>query len=916
MEPQGLPRPLRWLLARVLPAGRRDEVLADLEESHRARIRRLGEGAARRRLWREAAALVAWRMGLAFRRARPGRATRPSAHGDGGRDTADGRMTTMGRDFLQDLRYGVRTLLRRPAFAVTAVLVLGVGIGAPTTVLTLVERIFFERPAHVAEPHRLVRLWRSWGPGQAGGSLQHPDYRYYRANASTLDGLAAFGGDLTASYTLDGVRFDQLQATFVSDNWFDVLGVEPHLGRTFRPEENAEPGTHPAAVVSHAFWQGALGGDPDALGRSVTVNGIPLTVVGVAPSGFRGLSPFSDGPDVWAPIAMFGALTRAARTSWWERLPNNRTSWLSVVGRLAPGMTFEAARSNLEALSASLTYPEKPEEEAVLVTRETLYRPGQASTLSTLFGVLLGAVLIVAAIATANVAVLLLSRATTRGREMGIRAALGAGRNRIFRQLLAESLVLGVAGGAVGVGLAFAFSDAAASLLPFPFVGTFTPDLRVLLAAVGLSLVTAVLAGLAPALHGARADVAPTMEGTRLVEGRSRLRDGLVVAQVALSLVLVAGAFLFARSFWTASTQELGFATDDRLIVQVDLQARGYTEEDGHAFVPRALDRLGGLAGVRAVTTTRQIPFQGDWSTDFVLPDGPGPDTEDGVLWVGLNTVSPGYFDVMDVAIVRGRAIGPQDGPSSAPVMVVNETLARRLWPDHSPSASGAQDPLGRTLQLFDDRSFTVVGVAADATYYELGEEPTTQAWGSVLQVYDPLVHFVVHTEVPAAELAGPVQAALRELDPNLAFGWVSSLDAVFEEVTARYQVSAALMSLFGFLALVLATAGLYGVVSFLVARRTREIGVRMALGANRARVAREVLGSGLLLAGVGVILGLGGALVLRRLTESLLFGVTPEDPWVLAAAASVLVAVAALASLGPARRATRVDPSEALRAE
>lgn len=814
----------------------------------------------------------------------------------------------MGRDLLQDLRFGARSLLRRPGFALTAIVVLGLGIGAPTTVLTLVNRIFFDHPPQVTAPERLVRVWRSWAPGEGGGSLMNPDFEYYRENVTALDGLAAWGGSQVASYTLDGVRSDQADVLCTSDNYFDVLGVQAERGRFFTPDENAEPGARPVAVLSDGFWRRAFAADPDVVGRTVTMNGIAFTVIGVAPQGFRGLTAFSEAPDVWVPIAMHGALSRTTDRAWWERVHNSRSSWLSVAGRLPDAGTFEAADANLQALSDALTYDERQEGEGVMVTREAMYSPRQSASLSSLSRMLLGVVLIVLAIATANVAVLLLSRATARTREIGIRTAMGAGRARLFRQLLAESLVLGAVGGALGVGLAYAFSDAAASLLPYTFVGTFTPDLRVLAAAVVLSVVTATLAGLAPALHAARSDVAPSLEGARTAGGRGGIRNVLVVAQVALSLVLVAGAVLFARSFWTARTQNLGFATENRLVLQVNPRALGYTQAESRVFTDRALQRLRALPGVTGVAATRMIPFQGDWSSDVDLPPGAISNTEEGNLWVGMNSVSPDYFDVMGVRIVRGRPINDQDREGSTQAVVINEKLESLLWP--------GGDGLGQTIDFGGDRVLTVVGIAANATYYQLGEEPTTQAYASLDQIYFPPVHFLLRTQGSPTDWVKPAESALREIDAGLAFGWVSSMDSVFEDVTARYQVSAVLVGLFGALALILAAVGLYGVVSFVVAQRTREIGVRMALGADRGRVAGQVVRSAMMLTAIGVALGLVGAVALRRFTESLLFGVTPGDPWALVASCAVLAGVAVLASLVPARRASRVDPLEAIRTE
>jgi putative ABC transport system permease protein len=877
-----IPSLLRWLLERLVPRERREDVLGDLEFSYRERRARRSGAAARWHLGREVVGLLMWRL---------------AGLGKG----------TMGSDLVQDIRFAIRTLVRRPGFSLTTILVLGLGIGAPTTVLTLVDRIFFQHPAHVVEPDRLVRIWRSWGPGQGGGSLGNPDYEYYRANASTLEGLAAWGGSRVAAYSVPGGIGDQLQATFVSDNFFGVLGVHPVTGRFFSPEENRDPGVDAVAVVNDAFRRRAFGDGTPAVGRTLKINDIDFTVVGVAPSDFRGVDALGSAPDVWIPLAMFGAMIRAEDSAWWERLPHLRSSWLSLVGRMAPGATFESVEANFATLSANLTYPGRSENEGVLVSRQYLYNPSMATSLDSLSRLLLAVVALVLLIAVANVAVLLLSRATSRARELGVRAALGAGRSRLVRQVLAESLVLALVGGAVGAGVAYASAGAAASLLPYPFVGVFRPDGRVLLSCLGIALLTAVLAGSAPALHVARSDVAESVGNAHVVGGRSRGRDVLVVAQMALSLVLVAGAVLFARSFWIARTQDIGFRTDHTLVLRVNLRDRGYSPEEGLAFLPRALERLRALPGVTDATTTTMVPFRGDWSSDLDPPPGALPNTDEGKIWVGRNSVAPGYFQLMGMPILRGRPLGAEDVAGAAPAIVVNEELARLLWP--------GQDALGKTLEA-GDVDWTVVGVVRNATYYELGEKPTTQLYTSVYAVYQPSVTFLLRTSGPATEVAPAAKASLREIDPGLAFNEVTTLASVFGEVTARYRVSAVLVGLFSGLALLLAAAGLYGVVSFVVARRTREIGVRVALGAGRGRVAADVMRTGLRIAGFGAVVGLLGALALRRFTASLLYGVEPGDPWALVASSVILLAVAMLASLAPARRATRIDPMEAMRSE
>lgn len=897
-RPSDPPSILLKLASLLAPRGRKDEVLADLLDGFQARASRLGPARARRYLYGEVASLLLWRLQWW----RGAHLTRDAA------GAAAVESTTMGRDFLQDVRFGARTLLRRPLFTLTTVVVLGLGIGAPAVVLTLVNTIFLQKPAHVSEADRIIRLTRSWAPGEGGAALGNPDYRYYRENASTLTGLAAYGELRSVSFTLDGSHYDQLRTLFASDNFFQLLGLEMAQGRGFLPEENESPGVHPVAVISHAFWSRALGADPDAVGRTLYLNDAPYTVVGVAPEGFGSVSPAGTDPDVWVPIAMYGSLTRSGNMDWWERQPHSRSNWLVALGRMAPGVTFEAARDNLVTLGRALEFEGRPEGEGAFVQRQFLYSPRLEATLTRLTRMLLVVVGIVLLVAAFNVAVLLLSRATTRYREMGIRTALGAGRGRLTRQILVETLILGLAGGLLGLGLAYGLSDLAASLLPVPFATEFQPTLWVVLAAGGLSLATALGVGLLPASQASRTDLRGAIHGSGARASRSRARDVLVVGQVGLSLVLVAGALLFGRSFWTARTQEVGFATEDRLVLQVNLTELDYSEEEGRLFLRQALERIRAIPGIQGAAATRMIPFQGDWTTEFDPPPGARPNHGEGLAFTGLNVVSPEYFRVSEIPVLRGRALIQEDGPGTSPSVVINQALAQGLWP--------GEDPLGRTLPLLDDTSFEVVGVVANANYYQLGEAPVPQSYLALSQFLPRSVHFLIHTAGNAPAMAPQVQEALRELEPKLVFGWVTTMASVMEDETGRYQVSAVLVTLFSVLALLLAAAGLYGTVSFMVARRTREIGVRMALGAHRSRVAREVLGAGLRLVAVGLGLGLVGALLLQGFAEGLLFDLAPRDPLPLLGACLVLLAVAAIAILIPARNATRVDPVEAIRSE
>jgi predicted permease len=507
------------------------------------------------------------------------------------------------------------------------------------------------------------------------------------------------------------------------------------------------------------------------------------------------------------------------------------------------------------------------------------------------------------------VAILQIARASARDRELGIRAALGAGRARIARQLLAESLVLGIAGCVLGVALSTVAARVAAAWLPVAIRVAALPDARALLFALIIALVAAVLVGIAPAVRGAAPDVLGLIQGRDRHAGGGRVRDGLVVLQVALSLVLVAGAVMFARSLLAARSIDAGF--DDRgvLIVGVNLANHGYDAERGRPFLREAIDRVSALPGVAVASITRQVPFRGDWTSD--LTEWPGADFAGGrdTLTVGLNVVAPGYFEGMGIPVLRGRAFAPSDDDGAAPVVVVNETFAREAF--------GDVDPLGLTVHMGDDRPpMLIAGIVRDAKYYRLDEEPWPQVYAPIQQFYLARVHFLIRTAGDAAALAGPVQQVLLGIDPDLAFEPVETLSDIRAGQVARFRTAAHLVGLTGFIALLLACAGLYGVMAWRVSRRTRELGLRMALGATRRALAADVLRNGLRLAAAGVLIGLAASLLLGRLIEGMLYGVHPRDPVSLLVAPVLLVAVAAASLLVPARRAMRVDPLIAMRAD
>jgi predicted permease len=896
-----VPGLLRLVLRLLLSREAAERALADLADGfHRERATR-GSRSAGRWCVREALGIVVWaaldRVGFV----RIG--TRRTKEGESAR--RGGAMNGM----VEDVRFGVRSLLRRPRFAALAAGVLAVGIGANATMFTLANRLFLAAPPGVSSPENLIRVFRSWSPGE-GGSMSYPNYLDLREAARTVMGLAAYNPSGVAVTARFGGEPTGARVWLVTDNYFDVLGARAVLGRFFRVEENATPGTHPVVVVSNGFWRRSLGGSRDAIGRDIVLNGHPFTIVGVTAAEFQGLGPVETPPDFYVPIMMRNAITPTNDTAWRERIADFRENWLTVVGRKAPGANFEAVRAELVSLGDRIAaqYPELNAGETVWVTPQFRYHPSTSRTLSGITRILLIVVAVVLAIAAANAAILLLSRTSGRARELGIRSAIGAGRSRVVRLLLTESLILAGAGGATGVLLSVWGARAAGALLPVP-IPDATPDQRVLVWSIVLTLITALAVGLAPAFRAARSDVVDLIQDRGRTGRSSRMQSGLVVLQVALSLVLVTGAAVFVRSLTTVRGQEIGFDPGNTLVVEMNLRNHGYDVARGQIFHGEALERIASLPGVERVATTRMVPFQGDWTTSLrstpSLPLAGGREE----LEVGMDIVSPGYFATIGTPILKGRGFDSRDR-NGAPATVINEALAEALWP--------GEDPLGRSIPLrgAENPPFTVVGIVQNATYYRVGEEAFPHAWGSTDQVFQLGFAFLVRTAGDPLAMAPPVREVIHALDPDIALSSVMSLQAAFDGEIARYRVTAQLVGWFGALALVLASAGLYGVLAFFVQRRTREIGVCMALGATRQRIANGVLRRGLGLTAIGIVVGMIGAFALADLVRAQLFQVSPTDPLSFAIAPIVLLSVAVLAVLVPVRRAMAIDPMRAIRAE
>lgn len=812
-------------------------------------------------------------------------------------------------DLLQDLRFSVRALARRPGFTALAIGVMALGISANVAIFALASRLFLEPPAEVAAPDELVRLFRR-SRNNFGGSLSYPDFVDYRDGVRGLAELAAWSGGFTASGRV-GTVSAQVAAAVVSENYFSVLGLRPAAGRFFGAGDNSAPGGHPIAVVSHTFWRERLGQSPDVVGRVIALNGTAVTVIGVTPAAFQGLAPGARRIDVYLPIMMREVLAPTRDDSWRVRRPDVRDNWLDVIGRLAPSGSLERTQAALSIVAARI-YPPNPgrPSEGVFVTDQYRWFPGTAARLASLTRLMLAAVAALLLVAAVNVAVLLLVRASGRQREIGIRTAVGAGRSRMIRQFLTESVLLGLAGGTIGIGLSMAAARLTGGLLPVRIELPLVPDPRVLGFGVALSLLTAVLAGLVPALRASRTDPVALIQGRTRDRAGGRWRDGLVTIQVALSTMLLAGAMLLARSFVAARAVDVGFDPRPTLVITADLAVRQYDEVRGRALVQASLERIRAVPGVLAAAMTTTVPFEDEWST--TVEPWPGSTFPGEKLDVGLNAVTPDYFATLGIPILRGRGFEAADLGGTRPVAVINETFAA--------AAFAGTDPIGKLIPVRGTSGppVEVIGIARNATYYDFGEAPIPFAYLSSEQYFRPQLAFLIRAAagVDPISLAPAVDRAIHSLDPDLPFPSIRALGSLYDAEIAGYRASATVVGLAGLIALLLACAGLYGVMAFRVAERTREIGVRMALGASRREVARSVVLRGLGLTAAGIGIGLVGAVLGGRLIASQLYGVPARDPVSLGMAVAILLAVAAGATLSPSRRAMAVDPLLAIRSE
>jgi predicted permease len=821
------------------------------------------------------------------------------------------------RTVLQDVRYGWRMLSKTPTLTVVVAITLALGIGANTLIFSFVNG-FLLRPMPVPHPEQIAVLAAQQKSGsELLSAFSYPDFVDFRKQADSVADL--FGYRLALpGLTADG-RVDQILASYVTGTYFSVLGVKPALGRLILGSEENQPGEQPVLVLGYSYWQKRFGGNPGVIGKQVRVNGKQAIIIGVAPKQFQGVIAVTD-VDMYLPLSNAASIEQETSNPLADR--NARV--VRVLARLKPGISFSEAQASVDVIAARLSkqYPSTDADVAVRVYREQLARPAPLANnivpVIASFFLLLGLLLLL--LACMNVANVLLARATVRQREMGLRAALGAGRGRLIRQMLTETILLGLLGGLLGVILGEWASPGDLSKLvsttSLPIRMDFGFDWRVFAYSFAAALLTGIFVGLWPALRASRADLNSILqEGGRsdtAGAGRHGLRNALVVAQVAGSLMLLVIAGLFVRSLRHAQTMYLGFELDHVLNLTVDPHQIGYDEARTGEFYRQLEARARALPGVQSVSMAFGVPMAGSVNTGTVTFEGqavPGSQQPPSLFF---NSIDPAFFETMRVPLLRGRAFTESDNQTAPPAVIVNQTMADNYWPH--------QDPLGKHFSLRTatgpTKTLQIVGVTGNGKYLLIGEDPRPFFYVPLAQNYVSARSVQVRSAGPPETLLGPVQSEIHRLAPDLPVTDAKTMKQTMGDELLEYRLGAGAAAAMGAIGLILAVIGIYGIVSFTAAQRTREIGIRMALGGSARDVMRLILQQGVRMVIIGLGVGLLTALGITRVMTGLLIGVSPNDPLTYASVALLLAGVALLACWIPARRATRVDPGVALRYE
>jgi predicted permease len=810
---------------------------------------------------------------------------------------------------LQDVRYAIRLLSRNPLFALTATLSLAIGIGANTTIFTIANALLFRAPAGVVDADRVVDIGRSEnGDGFDNGS--YPNFADLRARNTVFTDVYAteWGSEPMSLGNAGGA--ERIFGVLVSNNYFETLGTRPAAGRLFSRTDPAAAGAAPYVVLTHRFWTRRFRQDPSIVGRELRINGHPFTVAGVAQEGFQGTTPLL--PDVFVPINMVAEATPSQSAAM---LTHRGASWIIMGGRLKPGVSIESAQAEANAIAATLAreFPQENRGNGFRVAALSPI-PGNSAPVAAFMAGLMVVVALVLAIACSNLAGVLLARATSRRREVAVRLALGAGRRRLVRQMFVETAILFLAGAAAGLLVARVMTTLLLAMLPALPVQidlALALDAKAVLFTAGLSLIAAMLSGLAPAFHASRGDVVSSLKtDASSAPERMRLRNTFVVAQVALSMVLVVGAGLLVRAMQRAADIDAGFDPRGVEVTTIDLGLAGYTDETGPVFAHQILERVRAIPGVTSATLAARLPLSGG-GLGLGRLTLPGASADDEGITTDWNSVEPGYFSTMRMPLLIGRDFTTDDRAQTPFVAIVNETFAKRMWLN--------QSAIGKTLSQEtgpnSTRNLTVVGIARDGKYRTLGEAPRNFIYVPLQQQY--LSGFtIVARSSRGQRLATEIRSLLASMNSNVPVISSQSLEEYTSIGLLPQRIAASVSASLGIVGLLLAAIGIYGVTAYLVASRTREIGIRMALGANRGAVIKMVLRQGMGLVGIGMLVGIALAVAGAQLLRALLLGVGTTDPIAFGGAAVMFCVIGLAACYVPVRRATAIDAAVALRAE
>jgi macrolide transport system ATP-binding/permease protein len=820
----------------------------------------------------------------------------------------------------QDICYAVRILTKNPGFAAVAVLSLALGIGANTTIFTIVNAILLN-PLPVKEISRLVEadtidsktLVTTANTTKLG--MSYPNFQDYARENKVFVGLGCFVGPFPLTWS-SGMEPRQIFGQMVSANYFEILGLRPVSGRFFQPDEDTKPGGNNVAVVSYSLWANKFGSDPNVVGRILTLNATPYTVIGVAPHGFKGAFTFGNAEQIWIPVSMYPQLLAGF---FKDNFNDRRFLATTMIGRLRDGISLSGAEASLKTVASHLesAFPKDNASRSVALTplADAAVGVNNRSQIVLAGGLMMGIVGLVLLIACVNLANLLLAQAARREKEIGLRAALGASQGRVVRQLLTESLVLAILSGVVGLAIAYGGRAALWSFRP-PFILDGDVDLgfdsHVLFFTLSMALLTAVFIGVAPAIKAAKPNLIEVLKvggrGGTVGWTRNPFRSLLVVTEIALALVALVGAGLFIRSMQNAQHIDPGFESKNLFVFAFDLGALHYDEGRGQQYFRAAIDRAKTSPGVESATIASNFPLGGGLART-VFPEGQDEASGYRGTLTQLDDITPNFFSTLHIPLVRGREFTDADRKDTTQVAIIDEAMAKQFWPN--------ENAVGRRFHFFGETALReVVGVVRNTVVNAIGEDPQPLAYLPLAQDYAPAVTMQVRTSGRPEAVSATVRSQVQSLDTNLALTNMNTIGELIDQGLWAPRMGAGLLTVFGGLALLLAVVGVYGVLSYSVNQQTREIGIRMAMGAQTGRILGLVVGQGMRLAVAGLTLGLLVAFAAMRILSSLLFGVSAHDPLIFGGVSLVLATAAILACYIPARRATKVDPIIALRYE